>query len=697
MFNLTRYFSTLSFVLIVMAGGILGSYYRNNAVHQLVTATEAHNVAMTTVFRNSLWSRFTQFLELSYLRDLESLRHADESLTLRQAVVRMMTDTSIIKIKIYNRNGLIILSTDPSQIGGNKQTNAGFISALGGQAISELIHRNTFDSFDGTLAEVDVVSSYVPLTGDKGHVDGVIELYQDVTATLQQINRTLWRIALVVFTVLATLFLLQLLVVRRAQGILRQQADELETNNRELDQRVQARTAELQAEIAERRNAEVRLDHLAHHDPLTGLPNRLMFHEQLRHSLSLAARHQRQLAVLFVDLDRFKEVNDTLGHAIGDELLVAVTQRLVAHLRTADTLARLGGDEFICVIEDIKDSHEAQRVAEKLIELLSQPFTIQAHELFVAASIGICLYPDDGADVDTLVRNADTAMYQAKAHGRGRSHFYTPEMTRQAQERSHLDNLLRRAIEAGELSVHYQLKVTIDGRPVGAEALLRWHSAELGNVSPVRFIPLAEETGFIVPLGEWVLRQACAQMIAWRAAGMAMPKVSVNLSVKQIERGDVVDMARRVLADTGLEAAALELEITESVIMHVEDALSILKDLNDLGIQLAIDDFGTGYSSLAYLKMLPIDTLKIDRAFIVGIGQNAGDEAIIRAIIALARSLKLETVAEGVDSDHQVGFLRAYGCDQIQGFLFGKPQPADEFAAHWVQAAQVYATLAQAD
>ncbi|MDP1526821.1 MAG: EAL domain-containing protein [Rhodocyclaceae bacterium] len=690
MFNLTRYFSTLSFVLIVMAGGVLGGYYRSNAVHQLLTATEAHNVAMTTVFRNSLWSRFAQFVDLSYLRDLDSLRNADESLTLRQAVIRMMTDTPIVKIKIYNRNGLTILSTDPAQIGESKQTNAGFIAALGGRAISELTHRNTFDSFDGTLAEIDVVSSYVPLTNDAGHVDGVIELYQDVTATLQQINKTLWQVSLTVVTVLAALFLLQLLVVRRAQGILHQQAEELETSNRELDQRVQARTAELQAEVTERRNAEIRLDHLAHHDPLTGLPNRLMFHEQLRHSLSLAARHQRQLAVLFVDLDRFKEVNDTLGHAIGDELLVAVTQRLVAHLRTADTLARLGGDEFICVIEELKDSHEAQRVADKLIELLSQPFTIRGHELFVAASVGICLYPEDGEDVDTLVRNADTAMYQAKAHGRSRSHFYTPEMTRQAQERSHLENLLRRAIEADELSVHYQIKVDIGGRPVGAEALLRWHSPELGNVSPVRFIPLAEETGFIVPLGEWVLRQACAQMMAWRATGMMVPKVSVNLSVKQIERSDVVDMVRRVLAETGLEATALELEITESVIMNMEDALAVLEDLNDLGVQLAIDDFGTGYSSLAYLKMLPIDTLKIDRAFVIGIGQNTGDEAIIRAIIALARSLKLDTVAEGVDSDHQVGFLRAHGCDQIQGFLFGKPQPADEFAAHWIQSSQAH-------
>lgn len=376
-------------------------------------------------------------------------------------------------------------------------------------------------------------------------------------------------------------------------------------------------------------------------------------------------------------------MNDTLGHGVGDELLIAVTHRLAGHLRTSDMLGRLGGDEFVCVLEDVHDAHEAGSVADKLIAFLTQPFDILEHELFVSASIGICLYPADGADVDTLVRNADTAMYQAKANGRGCSHLYSPEMTAYARERNRLEGLLRRSIEADELVVHYQVKVAPDGRPTGAEALLRWNSAELGSVAPVRFIPLAEETGIIVPLGEWILRQVCRQMMVWRAAGLNVPKVSVNLSVKQIERIDNVALVNSALTETGLEPAALELEITESVIMNIENALTILDNLHRLGVHLAIDDFGTGYSSLSYLKKLPVNTLKIDRAFVIGIGASEGDEAIIRTIVALAHSLGLTTVAEGVDSPAQLEYLRVLGCDEIQGYFFGKPQAADEFAASW--------------
>jgi len=683
MFNLTRYFSTLSFVIIVLVGGVLGNYYRSNALNQLVADAEAQSLSLATIYRNSLWPRLANLIELSYLRDISALKQADESVSLRQAIIDLMIDTSVIKVKLYNRDGLTILSTDPSQTGERKHDNAGFRAAMAGKSVSELTHRNTFDSFEGVLSGVDVVSSYLPLAGRDGSIAGVFEVYLDVTPTIKAIDRSLWQVTLTIVCIMAVLFIAQFLVVVRAQRILREQSAALEEANRDLDQRVQARTAELQKEIAERRETEKRLDHLAHHDPLTGLPNRIMFAELLRHRIGFAERHEHQLAVLFIDLDRFKEVNDTLGHAIGDELLVAVTRRLQSHLRGADTLARLGGDEFICLIESVKHASEVKHVADKLIDLLSQPFEIFEHELFVAASIGICLYPADGGDVDTLVRNADTAMYQAKAHGRGRSHFYAPEMTLYAQERTHLEALLRRAIEAGELSVHYQVKVDHAGQPSGAEALLRWNSAELGSVSPVKFIPLAEETGYIVALGEWVLRQACLQMVTWRANGLMMPKVSVNVSVKQIAHGDIVTMVRRVLLETGLEPPALELEITESVIMNADDALSILESLHGLGVKLAIDDFGTGYSSLAYLKRLPIDTLKIDRSFILGIGENSGDEAIIRTILALARSLGLDTVAEGVDADHQVSFLRHQGCEQIQGYLYGKPQPAVEFAAQW--------------
>ena len=681
-FILTRYFTVLSFVLIVLSGGVLGHFIYREESAQLQRMAEARNVATTHIFHNALWRDFAQLTLPGIETTPSALRQLAEHYGLHDKVAGLMRNSEIVKVKVYNLDGLTVYSSDPKQTGEDRRTNPGFMAAAVGRVTTELTHRNEFDAFEGMLTDLDIIYSYVPVH-DGQRIVGVFEVYQDVTPFIKGVEQTRSSVWYTVLGVLAILYLLQLLIVKRAQRVLQQQADELAAHNRDLDQRVQERTRELQAEVVERRNAEARLDHLAHHDPLTSLPNRLMFADQLRHSLSLAARGKRQLAILFIDLDRFKEVNDTLGHAVGDELLVAVTKRLVAHLRTCDSLARLGGDEFVSTIEDVTDVRDVGIVADRIIELLSQPFQIGEYELFVSASIGICLYPADGEDVDTLVRNADTAMYQAKVNGRSRSHFYSPEMTAYARERSRIEGLLRRAIEANELTVHYQTKVDVAGRPTGAEALLRWNSAELGSVAPVRFIPLAEETGIIVPPGEGVLRQACAQMMAWRRDGLRVPRVSVNLSVKQIEHGDIVETVRAVLADTGLEPAALELEITESVIMNIEDALAMLERLHGLGIHLAIDDFGTGYSSLAYLKRLPVNTLKIDRAFVTGIGENAGDEAIIRTIISLARSLDLTTVAEGVEHALQVDFLGTQGCDEIQGYYFSKPQPADAFATDW--------------
>lgn len=689
-FHLSRYFSTLSFALLLLAGAAMGGFVQHHELAQLTRMAQERNVDTTRVFKNALWSEFSPVVSDPASRSADVLRQQIRERGLHDKAAALMRDSGIVKIKVYNLNGLTVFSSDPKQIGEDKSTNGGFLSALAGTTVSELTHRNRFDAFEGTLSEIDVISSYIPVT-EQGERVGVFEIYQDVTAFTEQIKRVVWQMWATVLGVLGIVYLAQLLVVRRAQAILHTQSEELVAVNRDLDRRVKERTADvenalgrLEAEVTERRLAEQRFEHLAHHDPLTGLPNRLLFHEQLMKSLSLAQRNERQIALLFIDLDRFKDVNDTLGHAIGDELLVAATRRLVAHLRGGDSLARLGGDEFVCILEDIKEPHEASGVANKLIELLETPLAVREHELFISASIGISLYPSDGADVQTLVRNADTAMYQAKAHGRGRSHFYTPEMTTYAQERVRIEALLRRSIEAEELDVHYQIKVAATtGLPVGVEALARWNSAELGAVTPVRFIPVAEETGFIVELGAWVLRTACRQLAAWRAQGIAIPKVSVNLSVKQLERPDIVETVQSALDDAGLAADSLELEITESIIMAVGDTFDVLERLKVLGVQIAIDDFGTGYSSLSYLKLLPIHTLKIDRAFVVGIGQNTGDEAIIRAIVALAASLSLSTVAEGVDAEHQIAFLRELGCNQIQGFFYGKPEPADTFAAQW--------------
>jgi len=694
-FRLTRYFSVLSLVLILVAGAFLGLSARQQATQQMAKMAQRHNEAMAEVFINALWPDFAPLVAASSGRTGDDLRARVLAADLQGRTANLMGGSHIIKVKVYNREGLTVFSSDPRQIGESKRDNSGYQTALAGAPASELTHRNQFDSFEGALASVDVVSSYLPVRA-QGGIEGVLEVYQDVTPSMQDLRGVLIDVVIVGSLVMILLYLMQLMVVRYAQGILHSQAASLVDANQALDGRVAERTAALAAtndrllaEVAERKRAETQLEHLAHHDPLTGLPNRLMFSQQLPRSIANAIRHTHQVGVLFIDLDRFKEVNDTLGHTVGDALLRLVGTRLTQHLRSGDLLARLGGDEFVCVLENLQTVHEASHVAEKLIACVEEPLQVGDHRLSISASIGISLFPQDGSSADDLLRAADTAMYQAKKHGRNTYHFYTPEMTQMARERAQLDRLLRHAIANDELQVHYQIKMALAGstRPSGAEALVRWNSPELGSVPPARFIPIAEESGLIVELGEWVLRSACRQMAAWRNAGVDIGRMSVNLSVRQLERADILETVRSALQESGLPPGALELEITESVIMNTDDAINVLQSLASLGVKLAVDDFGTGYSSLSYLKLLPIQTLKIDRSFVIGIGGNSGDESIIRAVIGMAQSLGLATVAEGVETAPQLAFLQQSGCEQIQGYLFGRPVPADEFLQQWRSAA----------
>ena len=440
------------------------------------------------------------------------------------------------------------------------------------------------------------------------------------------------------------------------------------------------------SDITEVKQSQDKLDHLAHHDPLTALPNRLLFHDRLQHALQRAGRDQEQLAILFIDLDRFKNVNDTLGHHVGDLLLKQVAGQLAGCLREGDTLARLGGDEFIVLLEDVGGSAGAAHVAEKLMARFEQPLTVSGYELFVTGSVGISLFPQDATDLNMLVRNADVAMYQAKARGRNGYQFYAPSMSGEGAMRLRLESLLRRAIERREIFLEYQPQVEIgSGCLVGVEALVRWHSPELGVVAPVRFIPVAEDTGFIHQLGQWVLAEACAQMRRWDRAGLSVPKMAVNLSVRQFERGSVAPMVAAVLQDSGLEAARLQLEVTESVIMNTGDALQHINDLRAVGVGLAIDDFGTGYSSLAYLSQLPVQTLKIDRSFIQDILVDANDEAIAVAIIQLGKNLNLAVVAEGVESEEQAAFLLRHGCGLAQGYLYSRPVAPGDILSRWAR------------
>lgn len=442
------------------------------------------------------------------------------------------------------------------------------------------------------------------------------------------------------------------------------------------------------SDITKVKESQDKLDHLAHHDPLTALPNRLLFHDRLQHAMVRAAREHEQLAVLFIDLDRFKNVNDTLGHHVGDELLKQVAGALSGCLREGDTLARLGGDEFIVLLEGVDGAFGAGHVAGKLVNLFEQPFTVSGYELFVTASVGISLFPQDAEDVHMVVRNADVAMYQAKARGRNGYQFYSPSMSGEGLERLRLEALLRRAIDKQEIFLHYQPQVEIDtGRLVGVEALVRWQNPELGLVAPSRFIPVAEDMGFIKPLGQWVLAEACRQMVSWDKAGLAVPKIAVNLSVRQFERGSIAEHVSSVLREAGLGPGRLQLEVTESVIMHAGDAMQLVSDLDAIGVGLAIDDFGTGYSSLAYLKQLPVQTLKIDRSFIKDISTDANDEAIAVAIIQLGKSLNLSVIAEGVENEEQAAFLLRHGCRHAQGYLYSRPVGPDDILTRWRQEA----------
>ncbi|WP_460126604.1 EAL domain-containing protein [Pseudomonas sp. H3_A05] len=441
------------------------------------------------------------------------------------------------------------------------------------------------------------------------------------------------------------------------------------------------------ADISSLKHAQARLDYQAHHDPLTGLPNRTLFESRLLAALNGQQENGGQGAVLFLDLDRFKHINDSLGHPVGDLLLKGIAVRLREQLRDIDTVARLGGDEFIILLPGLQQPSDAEHIAQKLLNCFGAPFQAGEHEFFISASIGTSLYPQDGCDVATLVKNADAAMYRSKAKGRNRVESYTHDLTAQASERVALEHELRRAIERNELSLSFQPKISlIDNQLVGAEALIRWTHPTFGDVPPEHFIPLAEENGMILQIGDWVLERACRQLCEWNDAYDSLGPLSVNLAGAQLRQPNLLGRIEQLLRENQLEPGLLQLEITENFIMsQAEEALTVLHQLKKLGVQLAIDDFGTGYSSLSYLKRLPLDILKIDQSFVRGLPDDPHDAAIVRAIIALGRSMQFTVIAEGVETLAQQQFLTEEGCEQIQGYIVSLPLCADEFAATFLR------------
>ncbi len=431
----------------------------------------------------------------------------------------------------------------------------------------------------------------------------------------------------------------------------------------------------------ERKNVEQHLSDLAHYDKLTGLANRDLFHERLRQALSRAQRNNHMVGLMFLDLDRFKEINDSLGHMAGDQLLIEVSKRLKHCTRETDTIARLGGDEFTVIVENIHSDDEAAAIAEKILLEMQAPFTLDGQEVFVTTSIGLTVYPTDAKDDLGLLKNADTAMYRAKAQGRNKYQYYSTEMNESSHLRLKMESQLRKALARNEFSLMYQPKVDmITGRIVGAEALLRWENEELGFVPPDEFIPIAEDTGLIIPIGEWVLRSACRQIRNWVGQGLPMVRIAVNLSARQFRQGNLAAMIGQILEDEDLTADCLPLEITESLLMaDVEESKRALNDLKVMGLEIYLDDFGTGYSSLSYLKKFPIDGLKIDRSFVMDIPDDQDDMVLAQAIVAMSHALRLNVVAEGIETTKQMDFFKNLGCEEAQGYLFSRPINADDF------------------
>jgi len=697
MFKLLRYFSLTSFVSIVVVAAVLGVFYRQIEIRSLMAMGDSNTQALTRVLANSLSPMLGAYLATADSLPIDKLSEHPGRAELAKAVAAHLEGLSVVKAKVFDLRGRTVFSTEANQIGEDGSGEPGFAAARGGNVASDLTHRDQFSAFEGTIENRDLLSTYLPVRlTPNGAVAGVFEVYDDVTPFVARIDHTQGQVMAVVSSTLFLLYGVLFMLARHADAVLRRQYQERENAEEALRQaqgtlerRVTARTddlaranAGLEAEIAERRLADQRVVHMAHHDALTGLPNRTLLADRIGQAIACAHRGGSKLAVLFLDLDRFKNVNDSFGHAIGDLLLTAVAARLTASRREEDTVARLGGDEFIVSIPDVASTAEAESVAARILSDLAKPFKIAGHELHAGGSIGIALYPKDGDTAETLMRNADTAMYHAKELGRANYQFFSAQLTERVSRRLSTETNLRRALERGEFTMHYQPLVDLaTGRLDGAEALLRWPQSDQSLVHPAEFIPIAEDTGLIVPLGEWVLLEACSQAQAWQTQHPGL-RIAVNLSARQFRQRNLIGMIEEVLAETRLAPNLLELELTESMLMHnIEETALILARLDEIGVRLAIDDFGTGYSSLSYLKRFPIHTLKIDRSFVRDVSTDPDDAAIVTAIVAMARSLYLSVTAEGVETAEQAAFLSSLPCDMAQGFHFGRPMPAAEFLA----------------
>jgi diguanylate cyclase (GGDEF)-like protein len=632
------------------------AFDRQRSYEALLERETRANIAVAHALVGSDRSRYAALVAGAGALNRRDLLRREEIRGLRESADWLRAQGEMVRIELLGPGGLIVFSSDPARIGLKLGGEPGIAAAMAGRGSSALLAPERVRLIVGGDDKRALVSTHVPLRPDEASsVPAVVEVVSDVTPLVAGLERAERDKLVWVAGGLLALYALLLVLVGRAERILRKQ------------------------EI-ERLASEERVRHHAYHDRLTGLPNRDSLMERLDEAVKLCALAQRMFALLLVDLDRLSTIREGLGQEAGNEVVGRVAARMRDSVREGDVVFRVGAGEFALLLEDVVSPGDAANVARRVIEASARPIRVGKHEVSTAASVGITVFPDDDRTPERLVRNADAAMRRAKEAGRSRFEFYTPEMNLQAIERLELESALQRALANREFVVHYQPRVDAMTRDVVAvEALLRWRHPTLGLLAPERFMALLEDTGLILPAGEWVLRHTCEQVVAWRRSGYSELRASVNVSPEQFRSGTLVDAVKRALGEAGLPAAALELEISESLLVEsADEAVKLLDELHGLGVRLSIDDFGAGYTSLGYLKRFPVDFLKLDRSLVKGLPESDKDRAIASAVSNMARSLGLGLVAEGVERQPQAEFLARHRCQELQGNLYGRPVPAEE-------------------
>jgi diguanylate cyclase (GGDEF)-like protein len=659
MFRLLRYFSIASLISMVLVAIVLSILHQLFEESSLLRVVESQNITLAQNFTNGSWQQFRNFVNTAKLLDAEALRRDDNIAKLNLSIRDAVRNTQTVGVEISQLDGRTLFSTDASQIGNIDSDNASFVSARQGLASSSIIHLNKISSFGGELVNRDVLSSSIPLRSSADTpIEGVITIHTDITELLSSDERRQRLVTLSVIGVLTAFYCILFFIVRHADKVIKDQSEK-------------------------QRHIEQSLRHAITHDTLTNLPNRLLLLDRIKQSLTAADRHNNLLAVAFIDLDNFQNINSSMGHHFGDEVLKTMAQRLSRCLRENDTIARLGGDEFIVSLPDIHSNVNLFQIAKKILAAISAPIKYEERELHLTASIGIALYPEHGKEAETLMRKANLAMHSANRLGGNRHQMFVEHMNEQVQQKVQLEDEMWRALENNEFVMYYQPVVDLkSGMIVGAEALLRWPNINGDWLSPAEFIPMTESCGLIVPLSEWVLSEACTQLQAWKDSEYELGNftMAVNLSQRHFATAGLATMIADVIEQAEINPGMLHLEISDNLLTEKnESVLTNFEGLKRIGIKFSLDDFGTGYSSLGYLRSFPINTLKIARSFIQGLPENADNVAIVMTIISLANSLDLTVVAKGVETDSQVSCLQQLGCHQAQGFLFSRPLPADEF------------------